>query len=149
MCIVSWAGRSVSALLPNMFCFMYRINVQVHKYRLSNKLSLYTIWFLIDFCFCSYNWMPTGLSRDVYSSKPLPESVLTNYHQRGIGQSTEGNFLILQGILILDIDGLVQDCSNSIAKALELLQSCTKPLIWAWKLQWRPFIARFIIANIL
>ena len=26
-----------------------------------------------------------------------------------------------------DIDGLVQDCSNSIADALELLQSCTKP----------------------
>ena len=25
------------------------------------------------------------------------------------------------------IDGLVQDCSNSIASALELLQSCTKP----------------------
>ena len=25
------------------------------------------------------------------------------------------------------IDGLVQDCSNSIADALELLQSCTKP----------------------
>ena len=25
------------------------------------------------------------------------------------------------------VDGLVQDCSNSIANALELLQSCTKP----------------------
>ena len=28
------------------------------------------------------------------------------------------------------IYGLVQDCSNSIAKALELLQSCTNPSIW-------------------
>ena len=28
------------------------------------------------------------------------------------------------------IDGLVQDCSNSIANALELLQSCAKPLIY-------------------
>ena len=28
------------------------------------------------------------------------------------------------------IDCLVQDCSNSIADALELLQSCTKPLIY-------------------
>ena len=27
------------------------------------------------------------------------------------------------------VDGLVQDCGNSIASALELLQSCTKPLI--------------------
>ena len=30
-----------------------------------------------------------------------------------------------------NIDGLVQDCSNSIANALELLQSCTKPSIWS------------------
>ena len=29
----------------------------------------------------------------------------------------------------LHTDGLVQDCSNSIANALELLQSCTKPSI--------------------
>ena len=28
------------------------------------------------------------------------------------------------------INGLVQDCSNSIANALELLQSCTKPSIY-------------------
>ena len=40
-------------------------------------------------------------------------------------------------------DGFVQDCSNSIANALELLQSCTKPLIWciqydisSWCLWW-------------
>ena len=29
--------------------------------------------------------------------------------------------------------GLVQDCSNSSALALELLQSCAKPLTWYWK----------------
>ena len=29
-----------------------------------------------------------------------------------------------------DLNGLVQDCSNSIANALELFQSCTKPSIW-------------------
>ena len=28
------------------------------------------------------------------------------------------------------IDGLVQDCSNSSASAMELLQSCTKPSIY-------------------
>ena len=28
------------------------------------------------------------------------------------------------------IDGLVQDCNNSIASALELLQSCTKPSMY-------------------
>ena len=31
---------------------------------------------------------------------------------------------------ILHIDGLVQDCSNSSAIAMELLQSCSKPLIY-------------------
>ena len=37
------------------------------------------------------------------------------------------------------IDGLVQDCSNSSALAIELLQPCTKPYIYislsyfAWK----------------
>ena len=30
-------------------------------------------------------------------------------------------------------DGLVQDCSNSIASALELLQSSTKPSVYALK----------------
>ena len=29
------------------------------------------------------------------------------------------------------VDGLAQDCSNSSASALELLQSCTKPSIWS------------------
>ena len=28
------------------------------------------------------------------------------------------------------VDGLVQDCSNSSVLAMELLQSCTKPLMW-------------------
>ena len=32
--------------------------------------------------------------------------------------------------LIYDINGLMQDCSNSSALAMELLQSCPKPTIW-------------------
>ena len=34
------------------------------------------------------------------------------------------------------IDGLVQDCSNSIVNALELLQPCTKPSIYFTYPQW-------------
>ena len=34
------------------------------------------------------------------------------------------------------IDGLVQDCRNSTASALELLQSCTKPLIYPIKFEY-------------
>ena len=34
--------------------------------------------------------------------------------------------VVSEDLFVLYIDGLVQDCSNSIANALELLQSCTK-----------------------
>ena len=52
--------------------------------------------------------------------------------------------------------GLVQDCSNSSALAMELLQSCTKPSIWSiWqiclihKVQSGPIIARSLCSQIL
>ena len=37
---------------------------------------------------------------------------------------------------MVQIDGLVQDCSNSIATALELLQSCTKSSRWKNSFAW-------------
>ena len=37
-------------------------------------------------------------------------------------------------------DGLVQECSNSIANALELLQSCTKPSIHVFHLSMSPLL---------
>ena len=37
---------------------------------------------------------------------------------------------------IPNIDGLVQDCSNCTANTLELLQSCTKPLIYPYMWSW-------------
>ena len=41
-----------------------------------------------------------------------------------------GTALQLLNCNYLYINGLVQDCSNSIANALELLQSCSKPSIY-------------------
>ena len=38
--------------------------------------------------------------------------------------------VLWNGLIECRIHGLVQDCSNSIALAMELLQSCTKTLIW-------------------
>ena len=38
------------------------------------------------------------------------------------------------------IDGLAQDCSISIAKYLEILQSCTKPLLLGSMLKWKPCV---------
>ena len=40
------------------------------------------------------------------------------------------NHLNIIGTSKQNIDSLVQDCSNSIANALELLESCTKPSIY-------------------
>ena len=37
--------------------------------------------------------------------------------------------MVLNQIVSPYLDGLVLDCSNCIANALELLQSCTKPSI--------------------
>ena len=42
--------------------------------------------------------------------------------------------MIIMGIYMVYIDDLAQDCSNSIANARELLQSCAKPSIWGRKL---------------
>ena len=39
----------------------------------------------------------------------------------------------------IHIDGLVQDCSNSIANTLEILQSCMKPLICIYMSIWGNF----------
>ena len=50
------------------------------------------------------------MARRWTGDKPLPEPVLTQFTNAYI-------------------DGLLQDCSNSIANAMELLQSCTKPSI--------------------
>ena len=44
-------------------------------------------------------------------------------------QSWSGDVLVSSYQSIHHIDGLVQDCSNSSALAMELLQSCTKPSI--------------------
>ena len=45
-------------------------------------------------------------------------------------ESLYWNRALASKIELNHIDGLVQDCSNSIANALELLQSCTKPSIY-------------------
>ena len=38
--------------------------------------------------------------------------------------------------VVLYIDGLVQDCSDSSTFAMELLQFCTKPLIYSETNMW-------------
>ena len=69
-------------------------------------------------------------------TKPLLELMLT-YHQWNPAVFTLRQFnwkcsrnQSLEYVAKLQINGLVQDCSNSIANALELLQSCTEPSIW-------------------
>ena len=50
--------------------------------------------------------------------RSLAARLTTNSHQTGM--------CLLRGTL----DGLAQDCSISIAHALEILLSCTEPLLW-------------------
>ena len=57
-------------------------------------------------------WCGTG-------GKPLPEPMMTKLYDTKLRSSL---------LELVQIDGLVQDCSNSIANAMALLQSCTKPL---------------------
>ena len=74
------------------------------------------------------------------------EYIICEYHEENyfISYSRKHIFLYMHQMLLrygthtsgrvpcshyYNIDGLVQDCSNSIANALELLQSCTKPSI--------------------
>ena len=56
----------------------------------------------------------TASDSGLMAHKPWIEKCIQLYN---ISQSHQGRH----------IDGLVQDCSNSIANALELLQSCAKP----------------------
>ena len=55
----------------------------------------------------------------------MVKGVKSNSHDMdlllGVSQKEKGGFI--EG----HVDGLTQDCSNSIANALELLQSCTRP----------------------
>ena len=41
------------------------------------------------------------------------------------------------------IDGLVQDCSNSIANAMELLQSCAKPSVF-WQVNAKEMLLKYL-----
>ena len=46
-------------------------------------------------------------------------------------------------------DGLVQDCSNSIANALELLQSCTEPSMdFVWNQLSRQYASTKTISDV-
>ena len=81
----------------------------------------------------TWSWVNIGLGNGL-----LPEVPITCiYHIDGLVQDCSNSIVYIlmtsckaAVTLLLYIDGLVQDCSNSIANALELLQSCTKPSIW-------------------
>ena len=80
--------------------------------------SLWGIGGLVSSCNCclvKWGWKPKGWRRsDTWGN--------WNYDEKVSGIKA----LFLKG----HIDGLAQDCSYSIANALELLQSCTKPLLY-------------------
>ena len=74
----------------------------------------------------TFSWMKTYEFRP--GDKPLSEPIVIKYVTR-----TQRNKMIQYFPAAFHIDGLVQDCSNSSALAMELLQSCTKPSIFPWQ----------------
>ena len=76
---------------------------------------------IIKFHQCSQN----TLGKYPYEAKNINRSYILMHISIHKGWS----IFIYRPIEMWHINGLVQDCSNSIANALELLQSCTEPSI--------------------
>ena len=62
------------------------------------------------------------------TKEPLIRKMCKNHYNQG--QDHRATNIYIYTYNSLHIKGLAQDCSNSIANALELLRSCTKPSIW-------------------
>ena len=63
----------------------------------------------------------------------IPNTVIRSHHHitRGVPRDFYFSIIFNEDIkLNIHIDGPAQECSNSIAKALGLLQYCSKPLIY-------------------
>ena len=80
----------------------------------------------------AWGWQPQAIT---WTNIDLSSEMFTGIHLRTISQEMLMNLTrnMCSEITLSNyyhIDGFVQDCSNSIANALELLQSCTKPSIY-------------------
>ena len=92
---------------------------------------------------CAWNSPETGEFPAQKDSNAENVFIWWRHHGSGQVQSSHGrHFVILYSIKY--IDGIVQDCSNSIANALELLQSYTKPSIYS--VLWALFCNGYISA---
>ena len=84
----------------------------------SFQLTRLIFWYFVIFiCFSPYNMF----------QKLVDDYTLLTYIVLKIGHHEH------------NIDGFVQDCTNSIANALELRQSCTKLWIWCLMFRWITF----------
>ena len=82
---------------------------------------------LVDEYFCSLESQSCEIH--FHSQLKLDEEQNDFYNKK----KCRKKYQLTCGCYILEyFKGLVQDCSNSIANALELLQSCAKPLISPW-----------------
>ena len=91
----------------------------------SHNPNLLKMWFTftwktrIKFCNKSNNIKHVRLlSVYIIKSKSVQKWFLQNFHDE---------LTVKPMVECYYVNGLLQDCSNSIANALELLQSCTKP----------------------
>ena len=90
-------------------------------------LFFFLFFFLFNFCLyifpCGFVWFKI----QIFQSCSIGSGAFTSLHYpRGRGISKPKGY----------VDGLVQDCSISIANTLEILQSCTKPSICNMESPW-------------
>ena len=92
-------------------------------FKMTNSLqTIFHIIFLMKTCTLiqiSLKFVPMGTTDNMVALVQIMACRKTDYHLNKWLPNLQTH-----------IDGLVQDCSNSIANPLELLQSCTKPLIY-------------------
>ena len=114
--------RSVicSVLLCFGECRFYLYPIRpLQLYTFQTKWRKWTIWF---------NDQPNTLKADYMVAKNIPP--IRDIIKYRYNAQHENSTPITQEEFI---DGLVQDCSNPIANALELLKSCAKPSIYHYK----------------
>ena len=142
------ASRSNRGFVLNFSCLWFwmgvysaggwlNINMSSYQYRNCHCCNKMILWL-----YYLHNWIPctgkmTSLNLGIEDKSPNCKDLVRYQSSLRTGIMSLKNFtkkigfrLCLSNYTENYIDGLMQDCSNSIANAMELLQSCTRPSMW-------------------
>ena len=84
--------------------------------------------------FTGHRWIPHTKASDAelwcFPWSALWTNGWVNNREAGDLRRYRAHYVVIVMDKLTHIDGSVQDCSNSSALAMELLQSCTEPSVW-------------------